>query len=265
MRGWQLYFHKSHSYRAPDLAAGSTVRCCLSQRCGVHSGEVACCHTSTHDVAVMSEWVGQSSRKWCIIWCNINICFVYCGVVCSDVWIVCVRLNPLSDRVFWQSQDRSFQYSFLFLNYPRLEKYRKKCLYWRIQEKKYNLSFSSTENYRHMSFLLPFSPRCCMRHHPPGTGLYYVMYLRCRGRDMLKVFWKEFSVISGGSCSERGSVGVQAGRSAGLAGKQRRLCVWGCVCVCLCLIIHQDMTCTIRKTYSLRQKYKQSLDSLVQS
>lgn len=43
----------------------------------------------------------------------------------------------------------------------------------------------------------------------------------------LKVFWKEFSVISGGSCSERGSVGVQAGRSAGLAGKQRRLCAGG--------------------------------------
>lgn len=44
-------------------------------------------------------------------------------------------------------------------------------------------------------------------------------------------------MISGGSRSERGSVGVQAGRSAGLAGKQRRLCAEGeeCVCVCLCV------------------------------
>lgn len=42
------------------------------------------------------------------------------------------------------------------------------------------------------------------------------------------------------SCSERGSVVAQAGRSAGLAGKQRR-------CVLqhnLFLIVHQDMTWT---------------------
>lgn len=49
-------------------------------------------------------------------------------------------------------------------------------------------------------------------------------------------------MISGGSRGERGSVGVQAGRSAGLAGKQRSLCAGGDQCVCVCVNMRVERT-----------------------
>lgn len=54
-------------------------------------------------------------------------------------------------------------------------------------------------------------------------------------------------MISAGSCSERGSVGVYAGRSAGLAHKQGRTVCWGrvrSVYVCVKVLFVPDRTST---------------------
>lgn len=47
--------NKSHCHCGSDLAAASTIKCCLAQRCGEHSVEVGNCHISTHDMTVMLQ------------------------------------------------------------------------------------------------------------------------------------------------------------------------------------------------------------------
>lgn len=100
------------------------------------------------------------------------------------------------------------------------------------------------KNYRHVfpSFCLSM-----IRHayHPPGTFITLCIW-GAGGETHVFCFFSEVLLkrvqcdIEAVSCSERGSVVAQAGRSAGLAGKQRR-------CVLqhnLFLIVHQDMTWT---------------------
>lgn len=67
-------------------------------------------------------------------------------------------------------------------------------------------------------------------HHPPNTSLYFSS-LPGRGREFISPFFQcSRSPQRGsvwyleGSRSERARIGVRAARSAGLAGRQRRLC-----------------------------------------